>query len=77
MNNAYYGTVFVPSLYLQNALLFIPFIIILLGMGVAIFGAMANGGAGSIVAAVRISGVISCSSLVLVAVLIYRSIWRK
>jgi len=45
-------------------------------MGVAIFGAMANGGAGSIVAAVRISGVISCGSLVLVAVLIYRFIWR-
>jgi DHA2 family methylenomycin A resistance protein-like MFS transporter len=176
VNNAYYGTVFVLSLYLQNALhytsvraglaflpltggfvisnllsgklmtkygirlplllgamlaavgyagllfagpdtaywlLFIPFIIIPLGMGVAvpamttgilasvdktrsgtasailnttrqaagamgvaIFGAMVNGGAGSIVAAVRISGVISCGSLVLVAVLIYRFIWR-
>jgi DHA2 family methylenomycin A resistance protein-like MFS transporter len=177
VNNAYYGTVFVLSLYLQNALhygvvgaglaflpltggfvvsnilsgklmagygirlplllgsflaaagyaglliaspetpywqLFVPFIVIPLGMGVAvpamttgilssvektrsgtasavlnttrqaagamgvaIFGAMAGGGAEGIAAAVRVSGMISCGSLLVAAVLIYRYIWRK
>jgi len=46
-------------------------------MGVAIFGAMAGGGAAGIAAAVRVSGMISCGSLLVVAVLIYRYIWRK
>jgi len=46
-------------------------------MGVAVFGAMAGGGAAGIAAAVRVSGVISCGSLVVVGVLIYWYIWRK
>jgi len=46
-------------------------------MGVAVFGAMAGGGAAGIAGAVRISGVISCGSLLVVAVLIYRYIWNK
>lgn len=46
-------------------------------MGVAIFGAMANGGAGPIASAVRLSGMISCGSLLLTAVLIHRYIWRN
>ena len=46
-------------------------------MGVAIFGALANGGARAIAAAVRVSGMISCGSLLLAAILIYRYIWRK
>ncbi|MBN9384185.1 MAG: MFS transporter [Chitinophagaceae bacterium] len=46
-------------------------------MGVAIFGAMANGGAGAIAAAVRSGGIISCGSLLLVAILIHRHIWRN
>jgi DHA2 family methylenomycin A resistance protein-like MFS transporter len=175
VNNAYYGTVFVLSLYLQNVLhyssvhaglaflpltagfilsnyvsgklmarygirlplllgavlavvgyaglfmagantsywiLFIPFVIIPLGMGtavpamttgilssvektrsgtasailntirqaagavgVAVFGAMANGGPEAIVGAVKISGVISAGSLVIAAILLYRYIW--
>jgi len=46
-------------------------------MGVAIFGAMATGGAASIAWAVRTSGSISCLTLLLAAVLIYRYIWRS
>ena len=46
-------------------------------MGVAVFGAMAGGGAAGIATAVRVSGMISCGSLLVVAVLIYRYIWRK
>jgi DHA2 family methylenomycin A resistance protein-like MFS transporter len=46
-------------------------------MGVAIFGALANGGAGAIASAVRVSGMISCGSLLIIAMLIYRYIWRK
>ena len=46
-------------------------------MGVAIFGAMAAGGAAGIASAVRLSGAISCLTLLLAAVLIYRNIWRS
>jgi DHA2 family methylenomycin A resistance protein-like MFS transporter len=45
-------------------------------MGVAIFGAMANGGAAAVADAARISGLISCASLVIAAVLLYRYIGR-
>jgi DHA2 family methylenomycin A resistance protein-like MFS transporter len=46
-------------------------------MGVAIFGAMAGGAAEGIASAVRVSGMISSGSLLVVAVLIYRYIWNK
>ncbi|MBS1602789.1 MAG: MFS transporter [Bacteroidetes bacterium] len=46
-------------------------------MGVAVFGAMAGGGAAGIAPAVRVSGMISCGSLLVVGVLIYRYIWNK
>jgi len=46
-------------------------------MGVAIFGAMANGGTDAISNAVRTSGLISCACLVIAAVLLYWYIWRK
>jgi MFS family permease len=45
-------------------------------MGVAIFGALANGGALAIANAVLISGIISCVSVAGVAVLLYRYIER-
>jgi len=43
-------------------------------MGVAIFGAIANGGAQAIVDAVRFSGLISCATLVVGTILLYRYI---
>jgi len=46
-------------------------------MGVAVFGAMAGDGAAAIASAVRVSGLISCGSLVVAGVLIYWYIWRK
>ena len=46
-------------------------------MGVAIFGAMAGGGAEGIAAAVRVSGMISCGCLLAASALIYRYIRRK
>jgi DHA2 family methylenomycin A resistance protein-like MFS transporter len=45
-------------------------------MGVAIFGAMANGGAAAVVDAVRTAGVISCASLLGLAILLYLYIRR-
>ncbi|HEU4551574.1 MAG TPA: MFS transporter [Chitinophaga sp.] len=46
-------------------------------MGVAVFGAMANGGPRNIAWAARISGLISCGSLLLAAVLIGRYIRKS
>jgi len=46
-------------------------------MGVAIFGAMANGGPEAIANAVKTSGLISAASLIIAAVLLYRYIWRR
>lgn len=43
-------------------------------MGVAIFGAIANGGAQAIIDAVRFSGLISCATLVVATILLYRYI---
>jgi MFS transporter, DHA2 family, methylenomycin A resistance protein len=46
-------------------------------VGVAIFGALANGGAKEIAGAVRISGAISAACILGVVTLIYWYIWRK